>query len=298
MKEPYYFSKDSYTINQSYMGSGSYFVYEIPSSSWNQSNLNAKFVNQPIYFIDSLADLNILFYNMLQQGYLEFNVVLPFEFGAEEYYDSYYYFMASNPDNWDFYYYSGSVKTQDGTTIKTTGFSFFRLDGYDDSAMLEMAGDFVASLQGQSDRDKVIAIHRYIVLNTAYDMNAFYSSDSQDYWNASSAYSSLINHKAMCLGYAKAFYVLAREAGLPVLITSGMAGVEEHAWNLVYLDNAWYQVDATWDDPTPDVSGRVLEDYLLRPVSYGPWSDHRYVGFAFDLEQYLDFGNAIYGLNK
>ncbi len=39
-----------------------------------------------------------------------------------------------------------------------------------------------------------------------------------------------------------------------VSVHDGKAG-GGHAWNMVKLDNEWYNLDATWDDPVSDRNG-------------------------------------------
>ena len=34
---------------------------------------------------------------------------------------------------------------------------------------------------------------------------------------------------------------------------------DEHIWNLVYLDEKWYHLDLTWDDPIITGGGRVTD---------------------------------------
>ena len=48
------------------------------------------------------------------------------------------------------------------------------------------------------------------------------------------------------------------ELGIPCVIVIGEATnsnneTENHAWNYVQINNSWYAIDATWDDPV--VSG-------------------------------------------
>ncbi len=107
---------------------------------------------------------------------------------------------------------------------------------------------------GMDDHLKVKAVHDYIVSNVAYDtkMEEF------------TPYGALTKGRAVCQGYSLLAYKMLQKAGIPVRIISGRAGGEAHAWNLVKLDGHWYHLDCTWNDPVPDVPGRVLYDYYNR----------------------------------
>ena len=63
-----------------------------------------------------------------------------------------------------------------------------------------------------------------------------------------------MNKKAVCEGYAKSFKYLMDELGIPCIIVTGESknskgNIEKHAWNYVQIDQRWYAVDVTWDDP-------------------------------------------------
>jgi len=62
-----------------------------------------------------------------------------------------------------------------------------------------------------------------------------------------SAYSALVNGRTVCAGYARAFQYILQQLGIPCYYCTGYAG-ESHAWNIVALDDGYYNVDATWDD--------------------------------------------------
>lgn len=61
------------------------------------------------------------------------------------------------------------------------------------------------------------------------------------------AYSALINGQTVCAGYARAFQYLMQQLGIPCYYCTGYAG-ENHAWNIIALDDGYYNVDITWDD--------------------------------------------------
>lgn len=107
---------------------------------------------------------------------------------------------------------------------------------------------------GMNNHQKIKAIHDYVVLNLKYD------TDLQKY----TAYEGLKTGEAVCQGYALLTYELLKEAGIENRLVEGTAGGQLHAWNLVRLDNRWYHLDTTWDDPVPDVPNRVNYTYYLR----------------------------------
>lgn len=62
-----------------------------------------------------------------------------------------------------------------------------------------------------------------------------------------SAYSALVNGQTVCAGYARAFQYIMQQLGIPCYYCTGYAG-ESHAWNIIALDDGYYNVDVTWDD--------------------------------------------------
>ena len=92
------------------------------------------------------------------------------------------------------------------------------------------------------DYEKALAIHDYLVTNAEYGDKYNVIEDEH------SAYGTVINHVAVCEGYAMAFELIAMCTGMECKFIVGNAG-EDHAWNLVSIDGQWYHVDVTWDDP-------------------------------------------------
>lgn len=121
---------------------------------------------------------------------------------------------------------------------------------------------------GMSDYDKELAVHDYIVKNTRYD-EANYESGTVPY-DSYTAYGVLLKGVAVCEGYAKAMKLLLDYAGVECRLVTGDAVTDNsgtkqtigHAWNIVKIDGAYYQVDSTWDDPVPDGGNAVSYNYF------------------------------------
>ena len=109
--------------------------------------------------------------------------------------------------------------------------------------------------------EKIRFVHDYIVLNTEYD-EINYKNDTL----TSRAYSPegvLLDGMAVCQGYAETFQLFMDSLSIENRFVVGTADGISHAWNLVKLEDGWYHVDTTWDDPIPDKEGRVLYTYFL-----------------------------------
>lgn len=103
-------------------------------------------------------------------------------------------------------------------------------------------------------------IHDYLVENVAYGYPEGVDSEDSTAYNA---YGALVEGKAVCNGYAQAMKLLCDLSGVKCELITGQADGENHAWNLVRLDDdEWYHVDVTWDDPEPDDPERLLYSYF------------------------------------
>lgn len=96
-----------------------------------------------------------------------------------------------------------------------------------------------------SDYDKELFVHDKLVERTQYqtgDADMIYT-----------AYGSLVNRRANCEGYARAVIYLLKKLGVRSYAATGTAtrrdgSVENHMWNVVYVNGNPYMMDATFDD--------------------------------------------------
>ena len=115
--------------------------------------------------------------------------------------------------------------------------------GYLSSKADEICGSFTLD---DSEFDRELAIHDYIVKNCIYDLG---HSDS------GFAYTCIFSGYASCEGYAKAAKYLMERAGVECYCIVGDAKnsegkIESHMWNIVSINGGFYHLDTTWDDPT------------------------------------------------
>ncbi len=86
-----------------------------------------------------------------------------------------------------------------------------------------------------------------------------------------SAYSALVEGRSVCAGYARAFQHVLMELEIPCYYCMGYSG-EDHAWNIVKLDDGYYNVDVTWDDTEPstcDYFNKTDADYAKTHMRKG-----------------------------
>ena len=105
-------------------------------------------------------------------------------------------------------------------------------------AMNAVIDDILSRLDPEwTDEQKLLFLHDYLVLHCYYDQT----------FSRYNAYNALVEGTAVCQGYAEAYCILARRAGIASEVVS--SNIIDHAWNLVRLGGADYYVDCTWDDP-------------------------------------------------
>ncbi len=98
-----------------------------------------------------------------------------------------------------------------------------------------------------SNLDKIKVFHDYIINNTVYDENG---QNSHSY----TAYNLITTGKSICGGYSDIMAIYLNKLGIKnYKITS-----ENHIWNLVNLDDKWFHLDVTWDDPIASDGNQYL----------------------------------------
>ena len=104
----------------------------------------------------------------------------------------------------------------------------------------------IEELNLNTEYKKIKFIHDWIVNNIEYDTTLNRS-------NRNNIYGLFVEKQATCGGYAKAFKYLVDELGIECIVIQGEANsnekIENHAWNYIKINDKWYGVDCTWDDP-------------------------------------------------
>lgn len=136
-------------------------------------------------------------------------------------------------------------------------------DGYESKEQIEqieseiqnIKNTILTNIENKSEYEKIKEIHDYLVDNISYEETI----SKNDIYNICGA---LIRKECVCEGYAKAFKYLLDEANIESIIVVGEATnseskTENHAWNYVKIEEDWYAVDVTWDDPIVKGWGNV-----------------------------------------
>lgn len=169
-------------------------------------------------------------------------------------------------DNMDFYYIDFTkmvLKTITYTQGKKVSYQVYLTYSENDSNYLEenlteekinqqlkevneKADEIKKNAQG-SNYQKIQYIHNWLIDNLEYD-KTYTESNTRD------IYGALINGNVVCEGYAKSFKYLLDKLEIPCILVSGEAinsenKRENHMWNYVKINETWYAVDVTWDDP-------------------------------------------------
>lgn len=110
----------------------------------------------------------------------------------------------------------------------------------------QIVQDIKVEISDKSKYTQIKYVHDYLINNLEYDR----SLSNENIYNI---YGALINKLTVCEGYTKAFKYILDQLDIESIFVFGIGindGKEEsHSWNYVYLEENWYAVDVTWDDP-------------------------------------------------
>lgn len=143
--------------------------------------------------------------------------------------------------------------------------------------------------KSMTKKQKLQAIHDYLVKNCVYDQKASAGS----YNDAFTAYGCLIKKKAVCQGYAAAFNLLAMKVGVPSIAVSGEAGGGSHAWNFVKCSGLYRYIDTTWDDPLPDRGSKAKVSQKYFYLTQSQLAKKHIWDKAEHAKKYVDYASVL-----
>ncbi len=114
---------------------------------------------------------------------------------------------------------------------------------------------FLSTLRsGMTQYELELVIHDYILAVCEYDESVS-ADDAKELSNDNcvfDVYGALVNRKAVCEGYSRAFQLLCNAVGINCVNIIGQSHDELHMWNAIELGSDYYFVDVTWDDSEDD----------------------------------------------
>lgn len=126
--------------------------------------------------------------------------------------------------------------------------------------------EIISQIPKNSDRwETILAVHDALVESITYDtsLNAPHTRDP---------YGALVNHNAVCLGYATAFKHVLDCLGIP----SSLVFSDTHAWNYIDGIEDGY-IDTTWDDMESSGSRKISHSYFFLPRDEIIQIDNHYI---------------------
>ena len=138
--------------------------------------------------------------------------------------------------------------------------------------------------------EKELYIHDYLVTNCVY-------VDPETSTSANTAYGCIVEGKASCEGYARAFQYLLSKLNIDNRLVTGEStedgeNYRGHMWNYVLLDGEGYFVDVTWDDPK--TATQVLRHTLFNVTTDDILLEHRNIEQALPLCTAKKYNYFIY----
>ena len=202
-------------------------------------------------------------------------------------------------------------------------------------AIKEKVDEIVAEIitPGMTDLEMQTAINYFLIAHATYDFDALDNAElnnfthvDPEFYDSFTAYGILLNGVGVCSGYADAFALIARRAGLETVVVTGfLQGSLPHAWNRVNIDGQWYTLDVTNNDneffpnaffnlsdyeaatilteDTQWILDRELHNFVATSAALSEY--YRYNNRFFDPEEIVDVlverllagGNATYRTN-
>lgn len=112
------------------------------------------------------------------------------------------------------------------------------------AALQAVTATLTSGLEGKSEYEKALILHDRLAAHVTYTETE----------NDQTVYGALVEGKAVCAGYAKAYHYLLETVGVESWSVTGESisptskEKEGHRWSMAKINGNWCYIDVTWDD--------------------------------------------------
>lgn len=154
---------------------------------------------------------------------------------------------------WNYSTYTVTIGPVENSNYYAQGFTSKQMIEQTLAQLENSRQNIIMQLTGDTYQ-KIAQINAYLVDNISYD-------ETLNRPNTRNIYGAVIEKQVVCEGYAKALKYILDELEIPCVLVSGTAtnsdgNTETHLWNYVQIEQNWYAVDVTWNDPVIIGGGR------------------------------------------
>ena len=176
----------------------------------------------------------------------------------------------------------------------TTFFVTFRNRDYNDlNQYVQAKAKEIASHAEiyDTDYEKLRYINNYLVDHCDYVPEAI--DDPDRYHTSFTSFGCLIEGKAVCEGYTNSVQMLCELLDIPCMKVTGTAYGGDHIWNAVYLNDKWWMLDVTFNDPMGDAASRDRWNYFLLDMdTFAAKGTHQYDQYGFEMSKEIYTGHT------
>ena len=205
------------------------------------------------YDVQTKITVNDVIYNALEACEERIDIS-GYALTPNQLYDVYVTVLNSSPE---LFYVKGSWRyTYSGNTVQyvipeytDTGEELIRKKEFFNQTLQSIVSQ-VDSAWG--DVEKALFLHDYLAQNYEYDLN----------YSVYNVYDFFEQRQGVCQAYMLTYQLLLSEVGIESV--AAVSDSMNHAWNYVRLNDQWYHVDVTWDDPVNDRYGLAGHTHFMR----------------------------------
>ncbi len=193
----------------------------------------------------------------------------------------------------DFEYTEGTYDyTDNDQTMVTTHYVQLTTDETDVKEVEEGIDRWTKTLKADPKDEKSIVtiLHDQLITTVRYDDDAI--DDKERTSDAFSAIGVFEDKSAVCNGYSQAYMGLLKEMDIPAILIS--SEVDDHAWNMVFVDGEWVFVDVTWNDYDYPVERPMYDFFLMDEENFYDHTFDKSSSYTLTKQQYFLFATYVF----